>query len=79
MNKVLLDPILKTKLNGLNEHLELCDDSGQTVGHFLPADLYKQMLFAWADAQIDEEELAKRRKEPRGRALKDIWQNLGQS
>jgi hypothetical protein len=76
MNKVVLDPILQSKLNGLNQHLELCDESGRTIGHFLPAQLFTEMLMASADAQITEEELARRRQEPRGRTLAEIWRTL---
>jgi hypothetical protein len=79
MNKVILDAELKSKLNGLNEQLELCDEAGRTVGHFLPADLYKQLLLAWTEANISEEELERRRREPRGRTLAEIWKSLGQS
>ena len=37
MSKITLDATLRSKLNGLNESLEICDETGETVGHFLPA------------------------------------------
>jgi len=39
MSKVTLDADLRKKLNGFNEPIEVCDESGQIVGHFLPAAL----------------------------------------
>ncbi len=79
MNKVILDSELKSKLNGLDEQVEICDETGRTVGHFLPAGLYEQMLLAWAKEHITDEELERRRQEPRGRTLAEIWKNLKQS
>lgn len=78
MQKLVLDPSLLPKLQNLEDHLELCDPSGKTLGHFLPTDVYKEFLLAWADANIMEEELEKRRREPRGRSLAEIWKSLGQ-
>lgn len=66
MTKVLLDDVLRTKLNGLADELELCDQTGQTVGHFVPADLYRELLYAWAKAQFTDEEIALARQEPGG-------------
>jgi hypothetical protein len=79
MSKVTLDNSLKAKLNGLNEQLEFCDETGNSLGHFLPTDVYKELLLAWADAQISPEELDRRRREPRGRTLEDICKSLGRS
>lgn len=45
MSKLTLDPQLRAKLNGLNEQLEICDETGQTVGHYLPDEAYKQLLY----------------------------------
>ncbi len=77
MGKIVLDAQLRAKLNGLTESLEVCDESGEVVGQFLPADLYKEMLFAWLDAQIDEEELERIAKEPGGMTLPEVWKMLG--
>lgn len=79
MSKILLDDTLRSKLNGLNERLELCDATGRTVGHFLPDEMYKKMMCAWANAQVTDEELEQSFQEPGGRTLAEIWQDLGQS
>ena len=79
MSKVTLDPELASKLNGVGEPLLICDEAGRTLGHFLPTDLYRELLLGWAEAHITEEELERRREEPRGRTLPEIWKNLGRS
>jgi hypothetical protein len=67
MTKVLIDDVLRAKLNGLAGEVELCDESGRTVGHFLPMDQYLKLLYAWAKAEFaDEEELRQARAEPGG-------------
>jgi hypothetical protein len=37
------------------------------------------LLHAWADANISEEELDRRSKEPGGSSLKELWARLGRS
>ena len=56
MIRVQLDDALRSKLNGLNEPIELCDGSGRTVGHFLPAEDYRRLLYDWAHAQFNDPE-----------------------
>jgi hypothetical protein len=66
MSKVVLDEALRSKLNGLNAEVELCDETGRTVGRFLPEDVYWEFAYAWAKAQFTDEELAEARAEPGG-------------
>ena len=47
MTKVIVDQSLRSKLNGLDEQVELCDESGRTMGHFLPDDLYRKLLYTF--------------------------------
>jgi hypothetical protein len=79
MSRVILDAQLRSKLNGLIEQLEICDETGQTLGHFVPEPLYRELLMAWSKAHLPDAELERRRQEPRGRTLAEIWQSLGQS
>jgi hypothetical protein len=79
MSKVILDDVLRAKLNGLNEQVEICDETGRRVGHFVPEEVYKELLYALIDLQITPEELERRRREPRGRTLAEIWKSLGQA
>jgi len=77
MSKITLDEWLKAKLNGMNEHLEICDETGQTLGHFLPHDVYERLIYDWVNAQVSDEELEQARQEPGGRSLDEIWKSLG--
>ena len=79
MARVIADEALRSKLNGLDEQIEVCDEGGRTLGHFVPADLYQKLLYAWLNAQVSDEELERRRQEPRGRTLPEIWKSLGQA
>lgn len=78
MSRVILDPQLRSKLNGLNEQVEICDEAGKTLGHFVPESLYREFLVAWSRSNLSDEELERRRREPRGRTLAEIWKELGQ-
>ena len=51
MSKITLDATLRAKLNGLNESLEVCNEDGETVGHFLPASAYRKLLYQIAESQ----------------------------
>jgi len=75
MNRVILDESIGEKLRHLDE-VELCDQSGQRVGHFLSDDLFRRLLYDWANAQVSDEELERRRQQPGGRTLAEIWSRL---
>jgi hypothetical protein len=47
MKKLILDERLCSQLNGLTEEIEVCDESGQTVGYILPDDLYQELMYAY--------------------------------
>lgn len=78
MSRVVLDAELRAKLNGLGVEIEICDESGNTLGHFLPASVYRELMRAWSKANLSDAELERRRQEPRGRTLSEIWKSLGQ-
>ena len=78
MRKVVLDDTLRAKLNGFNGPVELCAENGEPLGHFLPTDMYREMLIAWSKAHISDEELERRMNEPGGHTLAEIWKSLGQ-
>jgi hypothetical protein len=74
----VLDEALRAKLNGLSEPLEVRDETGRIVGHFLPAAIYEQLLYAVERVPFAPEELARRRAEPGGGPLADLWRRLGE-
>jgi hypothetical protein len=79
MSKVILDPDLKARLNGLNEQLEICDTDGRTLGRFLPEGAYRKLLYAAVEAACPHgrAEQERRRRETGGRSLAEFWKSLG--
>lgn len=77
MDKIVVNDLLRTQLSDL-EPIEFCDENGKTLGHFLPENLYKDLVIGWSKSNISDEELERRRREPEGRTLAEIWKSLGQ-
>ncbi|MFO0810374.1 MAG: hypothetical protein U0746_17255 [Gemmataceae bacterium] len=77
MNKVILTDDLRSQLNGLNQPVEVCEPSGQTVGHFVPQGRYLRLLAAWDEKQISDDELRRRADAPGGKPLADVLARLG--
>ena len=79
MTKLIVDEALRAKLNNFAEHIELCDESGKTLGYFLPAAAPDPSVCAGARSPITDDELERRRREPGGRTLAEIWARLRRS
>ena len=81
MSKIILDANMQARLNGLNQHLELCDPDGRTVGHFLPEEVYRKLLYAAIETACPHsaEERERRRRETGGRSLMEFWKEMGVS
>jgi hypothetical protein len=80
MEKLILDPALRDKLNGLDREVELCDETGRTLGHYLPVEEYRKLVLASLKVRLTEEEIERRRQQRgTGRSLADIWKRLGQA
>ena len=66
MSKVILDAALREKLAPLDSEVELCDETGRTLGFFLSPEVHHKLIYAWAKSQFTNEELALARAEPGG-------------
>jgi len=75
MIRVNLDYELQTQLAGIDD-AQLCDSAGQPVGHFLSEDLYRRLVYDWANAQISDEEIQRRLQALGGKKLSEIWSEL---
>lgn len=75
MVRLNLAPDQLNKLNGV-EDAQVCDASGRLVGRFLSEDLYRRLLYDWANAKVSDDELERRRKTPGGRKLSEILARL---
>ena len=63
MDTIVLDQALREKLRNLDRDIEVRDEAGRTVGYFLPHDVYLQLVYAWAKAEVSDEELEEARRE----------------
>jgi hypothetical protein len=79
MGKLILDDDLRAKLNGLNETVEVCAPTGETVGQFVPQAEYMKLLYALAKTEVPLEELKRRAAKPGGKSLAEIWKKLGRT
>jgi hypothetical protein len=78
MLKVILDASTRAKLHNLDDLLELQDESGQVLGHFLPLNHRANGSGLPASPHSDEEiELLRQQKG--GRPLAEIWKTLGRT
>jgi hypothetical protein len=66
MTKIICDPALRQKLQGLSEPMELCDELGRVLACVWPAT--DPTLYTDLEPQIDEDEL-KRRLSSKGKTL----------
>lgn len=76
MSKVTIDGATLAVLQGGQKVLELCDNSGQVIGHFLPLDV--QHDTSGLEPCINEEELDRRERAGGGRSLAAILADLEQ-
>ena len=79
MSKLILDSDLRAKLNGLSERIEICDESDQPLGVFLPFKEYQKLLGRAYDIPLSPEEIERRRKEKGGCSLEEFWRKMGQA
>jgi hypothetical protein len=77
MAPIQIDPALQQQLNGTTDPVAFCDSEGRVLGHFLPEAEYLRYLYDTIECPLSEEEIARRRAEPGGFTLQEIWQELG--
>jgi hypothetical protein len=78
MGKIMVDAILREKLNGLHQQIEICDENDQLVGVFLPAAEFRALTGSTEIPFTDEEiELAKN--SGGGCSLAEFWKRMGVS
>jgi len=64
MTRVIVDASLQVKLPQLDSSFEFCDESGRTLGYYVPAPDQLRELYDWAKAQFTDEEVERARREP---------------
>ena len=76
MTKVTVDAATRAKLNDLHELLEVCDESGRTLGYFHPVVSFDSLK---ALSPFSDEEIEKLRQQRTGRPLSEILKDLNNS
>src|SRR4051794_5048301 len=74
MTRVVLDQATLAKLHSPGEQIEVCDESGRTVGYFMP--VVSQSTYAGVKVPFTDEELDRFEQEPGGRSLVEILADL---
>ena len=73
MNQITVHDPLKTQLDNLDMPVEVVDETGRQLGHFLP----RRATAISDECPYSETELAQMRDEQGGRSLPEIWKSLG--
>jgi len=73
MNRIMVDSPLKAQLLELAQPVEVVDETGRSLGHFVPI----RATIVSDDCPYSTEELARMRSEQGGRPLTEIWKSLG--
>ncbi len=79
MTRLMVDEQTLAKLHHLQELLELCDQSGRTLGYFHPFAGSEHGGLHNARSPFTDEELRKRRAQRTGSPLADVLKRLGES
>jgi hypothetical protein len=79
MSRVIIDDALGSKLSTYAKTVELCDQSGRLLGHFVPISREETISRPEDGCPDSEEELQAMRKQPGGRPLAEIWKRLGRT
>lgn len=76
MNRIVVDPSLLSRLSNLDSRMEFCDESGKTLGYFVPASEQERLLYAWARAAFSDEEIERARAENGGLTVAEVLADL---
>lgn len=78
MNRIVVDEKVRARLNGLSEQIELWDESGRKLGHYLPDEEFRELLRACGQSLFTDTEVKQAEEQPRtGKPLAEIWKDLG--
>jgi hypothetical protein len=75
MTRVIADTILRKHFGDFHHQVELCDESGQTVGFFVPC-LPQFKPPADIQSPYSPEELRRRAAEPGAKPLSEVWPEI---
>ena len=73
MNRITVHQPLTGEFDAVVQPVELIDEAGRRLGHFVPAGITESC----ADCPYSADELDRMQSEQGGRPLKEIWASLG--
>ena len=76
MNKITLNETGQLNIQNPDCQLQVCDESGRTVGYYLPARWGDELLYSWAKARVSDDERELARQQTGGRSLAEILADL---
>ncbi len=76
MTRVVVDASLQVKLPQVDSSFEFCDESGRTLGYYVPAPDQLGPLYDWARTEFTDEEIEQARREPRGLTTAEVLARL---
>lgn len=79
MTTIVIEQVLREKLQDLNHEVEIRDEAGKTVGRFLPEGDYMKLLYDRAKLMFDEASIETARQQTGGRSLAEILRDLERS
>jgi len=77
MTRIVADLDLKTRLRDFSVALEICDESGRTVGFFHPGAVHDPSVYEWAKGEFTDEELERSRRDPVSYTTAEVLEHLG--
>jgi len=78
MTRVFIDAETWSRLSDPHELLELCDESGHTLGYYQPAFRVGTVDGGKIRSPYSDEEIEQRRRQTGGLNLAEFWKALGQ-
>lgn len=75
MVRIPIDQAFYSKLGNLGKPLELCDETGRVLGHFIP--VQDRAVYQGVESPASDDELDRRSREDSGRPLAEILRDLG--
>jgi hypothetical protein len=79
MGKITIDSGLEAKLAATHDTVEVCGSAGQTMGRYVPEELFQKLVYQLAESHrpgLTEQEVQARRQMPGHKSLAQILQNL---
>lgn len=76
MQRMVIESSFRDLLVKAGNPLELCDDTGQRIGYFVPSGELDRSVYGWVRAQLTDDELQRRKEEAGALSTADVLSRL---